>query len=288
MTAPAAAPDRARVEPEPPTPSRGGFRVPWGRPDRDFTAQLQELAKDLVTLEVNTIIKSNMTAERMPNVPNALLDIAREYVRVFKTLRADVKPVFEHDRGAGEWHRVPVSRVPLETADFDFFDLPDRVTFGDLFERLRWAAKNARHTLSRLSEEDQYLLTRIESNSDTLRVLVERYPGLVREGVEVAAIRAERDLKILEPPITARDLLIVRKIWEIGVDPVVAQSSIQLDGDVVTRISRQIAGDPDRASQILMIHQQGIQTAIGNWKAIIEAASAVVSGLLGRATTGSR
>ena len=44
-------------------------------------ARLIEVAHNLLSLEVNTILKENMTGERMPPLPHALLDVAGEYAR---------------------------------------------------------------------------------------------------------------------------------------------------------------------------------------------------------------
>lgn len=253
-----------------------------------FADQVRELARDLVTLEVNTIVKSNMTAERMPSVPNALLEIVRSYVKVFHVLRADVSRVFEHDSSKQPpWREVPVELVPMERADVRFFDLPDEIAFGPLFEKLRWAAKNTRYAFIKgnvpISEENLYLLERLETNADTLRTLLDRYTGL-RDGKFPSGL-IRTDQAEYAPPfdeMTARDELIIRKIWEIGVDQVVAQTSIQLDGDVVTRIARHLTTDRERAEQVLMVHQQGINTSVSNWRAIIDAAVSVVGGLTGR------
>jgi hypothetical protein len=254
-----------------------------------FADQVRELARDLVTLEVNTIVKSNMTAERMPTIPNALLEIVRDYVKVFRMLRADVTRVFEHDPNTQvAWRDVPVELVPIDAADVRFFELSDEISFGPLFERLRWAAKNTRYAFIKgnvpISEENLYLLERLENNADTLRTLLdnENYKGL-RDGEFSSGLIRTDQVKYLPPfeGMTARDHLIVRKIWEIGVDQVVAQTSIQLDGDVVTRVARQLTTDRERAEQVLMVHQQGIHTSVGNWRAIIDAAVAVVGGLTG-------
>jgi hypothetical protein len=256
-----------------------------------FVDQLRELAQDLVTLEVNTIVKENMTAERMPSLPNALLDVAREYMRVFSVLRADIGAFFPWaERQDEAWKAIQVKLVDPGVA-YDFPRLPDPVSFGHLFECLRWGAQNTRRALAGASQRptmDQLLLLeRIESNCDTLRTLLDRYPVLRDAEVRAAEIRAERAI-FIDPKTrqtvrpSARDVLIVRKIWDVGVEEVVAQTAIQLDGDVVSRLSPRVAYDPERATQLLALHQQGVDTAVGNWRALFEAARAILGGLLGR------
>lgn len=260
----------------------------WGSGDAgsqpsDLVEQIREMAHDLVTLEINTIIKSNMTAERMPTVPNALLDIARDYMKAFEALRADLTPIFATD-GPEEW---PSRRVILvEDEGFvGYPPLPDPVLFGKLFECLRWGAKNTRHEFAAqkrpLSDSDRTLLERIDSNCDTLRTLLDRYPALREGKVSQADIRADRDVYKPAPRLSARDLLIVKKVWEINVEEVVMQTSVQLDGDIVSRISQEIAADKERMAQILAIHQQGVETGLGNWRALADAVVAVVRGMVG-------
>ncbi len=61
----------------------------------------------------------------------------------------------------------------------------------------------------------------------------------------------------------------IRKIWEVGTETVLVQTAIQLKGDVITRIFQQIAEkDP---GNIMKVHQQSIQTAMGMWSNIIDA-----------------
>lgn len=249
-------------------------------------AQLRELAGDLVTLEINTIVKSNMTGERMPTVPNALVDIARDYVRVFGDLRADVGAVLEHD-GAG-WRDLRVALRPAEGAAAARPAVPERVAFGLLFERLRWAAKHTRHAFPAsgrpIAERDLHLLQRIEKNADALRSLLDRYRGLRDTEVTIHDIRSDAAQFLPPFELTARDVLIVRKIWEIGTEEIVAQTAFQLDGDIVTRISPSLTADRERAEQILKIHQHDIEASVGYWRAIVDAALAVVQGITGGGT----
>lgn len=61
----------------------------------------------------------------------------------------------------------------------------------------------------------------------------------------------------------------IRKIWEVGTETVLVQTAIQLEGDVITRIAQQLA-DKDPGN-IMKVHQQSIETAMGMWSSIIDA-----------------
>jgi hypothetical protein len=43
-----------------------------------LTIDLTRTARSLLNIEVNTILRDNMTAEEMPPAPHALLDIAQD------------------------------------------------------------------------------------------------------------------------------------------------------------------------------------------------------------------
>ncbi|HLT39124.1 MAG TPA: hypothetical protein VK034_22725, partial [Enhygromyxa sp.] len=59
---------------------------------------LKEILGDLLTLEVNTIIKDGMTANKMPALPFALLDILAGYCGRLRGLGLNLEPYFEIDR----------------------------------------------------------------------------------------------------------------------------------------------------------------------------------------------
>jgi len=45
-------------------------------PTKDLRHRFLEVAQHLLTLEINTIVKDNMTARKMPPIPITLLEIA--------------------------------------------------------------------------------------------------------------------------------------------------------------------------------------------------------------------
>src|SRR5262245_46048579 len=102
-------------------------------PRFDLTAT----ARSLLNLEINTIVRNNMTGEPMPPVPHALLDIARDYADTLCTLGIDLPRYFE--AGAGDLSQI----VP------GWLDPPGSVSdaltvAAETFDRIRWAAKWAR------------------------------------------------------------------------------------------------------------------------------------------------
>lgn len=83
---------------------------------------------------------------------------------------------------------------------------------------------------------------------------------------------------------TARELSSIRKAWELGVDPVVLQTVISLDGDVVTRIhARYASADYE---PLLRCHEGSVAVAIRTWKELVGAAIDVLSRLFPTANRG--
>ncbi len=287
----------------------------------DAAEQLKNVARDLITIEVNTIIKDNVTGGRMPSPPNALLDIAFGYIRAFEGMRIDVRDVFAHCeegwrqvatfRAAGRTPPAPaagerqrnaeqhehdlmsaaVADAVVKVRGLDepeprYFRLPDEpTTFPKVFEALRWAARRAGKTVGgRLSQEQRVLLRRIEGNSDTLRTLLHRYPGVAAKEITMVAVRSGEDIFPPGQKFAAQDLTTLRKVWDIGTETVLVQTVVQMDGDVMTRVNsrfRVIAGGDDEAREMLELHQKSLSTALGRWDNMVRAARAVVEGIAG-------
>jgi hypothetical protein len=253
------------------------------RPDT-LRAQVGDVARDLVSIEVNTILKENMTAARMPGVAAALLEIADRYLDWLHRFRVHLEPVWAAQRPTGDaaWPRLPAPdpnaiRVPM----------PSPLTFGLTFERLGEIARQLGERPSDVpvpgvTGADRFVLHRIERNCTALSALLMRHPGYADREVSVGD--AEIDADSFAPPMTTRDLLIVRKIWEVGTEEIVAQTVVTLDGDVTSRLGRRLtdaAGITGEARTLVMaLHDRSLDTAMGNWHALARAAASVVSGIV--------
>ncbi|SNY59050.1 hypothetical protein [Paractinoplanes atraurantiacus] len=76
-------------------------------------------------------------------------------------------------------------------------------------------------------------------------------------------------------PFAAEDVVRIRKIWEIGVDVIVLQTVVQLDGDVVTRVS---PGGPARLPALHELHQANVRAAVECWQALFALLAHVTAG----------
>ena len=78
-------------------------------------------------------------------------------------------------------------------------------------------------------------------------------------------------------PFSANDILTIRKAWELGTEIIVMQTVVQLDGDAVTRLNDASAS----AEQLMLraIHQQGVETALGQWNSLVTTFMTIVNKL---------
>ncbi len=270
----------------PPDPAADGPAA-----ERSARDQIRELAKDLITLEINTILKENMVAGPMPTIPNALVEIADSYIRAFQTLQLDVSDVYRvtADAEPALWEAARVVHRPNEPR-LRLFQMPDdEISFSHLFIFLRWAARKGREA-AEFSERDRITLRRIEDNSDKIRCVLQAdklraqltadQVHFADRKVRLCDIRTRTDLFIPPPNLSVHERLLIRKIWEVGSEWVVAQTVIQIDGDVVTRIARDFSQHPD-IDKLLGLHHQGLETGLARWDSLVNAAVAVVRGLTG-------
>ena len=86
-----------------------------------------------------------------------------------------------------------------------------------------------------------------------------------------SAIRAEK--AVLDSDAATR----LRKIWELGTDQIIAQTTVHVDGDTVTRFQRDI--EESKRSYYFEIHNRGVQTAVDQWKTLFDAFSRLADGL---------
>lgn len=163
----------------------------------------------------------------------------------------------------------------------------------DAFERLRIAANQ---TIDRggLAKGDALMLERIVGGCSRLKFIVQ---GLQRRGKN-----SEAWAKLI--PKTRNELLVsdlhgegvpletlrpehqatVRKIWELGTEQIVMQTSIQVDGDVFTRISPVLLEQHSEVVRglIMTAHRESIDTSLRYWKLLVDVAEKLVRGLLGK------
>lgn len=246
-------------------------------------------AYDLLNIEINTIIKADMSAIKMPSsIRLALYELSTEYHNTLEDIGVR-KPV--------NWGYAGIR---------SFEELQERTRDGvQMFEnKLREITETDEEELNKMRKKIK-ILERIQFQSnqivDIFRDLERRLitdktkdlpgyripPELIKKD-ELEKIKKEeragphfdsekwnndlgtdRMYRIDDLDLTPDQIARIRKAWEIGTEQIVMQTVIQLDGDITTRISENFAKNPNQT--ILKIHNDSIVTSTGFWTSLFKA-----------------
>ena len=243
---------------------------------------LKQTARDLTTLEINTIVKHSMTARKMPPPGHAILDIAATYAdKLQLSLEIPLAtPFTDRDPQDGEvthveqWKQERVERGALKCDD-------------NTFRSLRRAAYRILEDCRELEERDRVIVERIRRNADQLRALLRNLEKRLRSrrnsndnflGCSRRQL-LERETNLgrhPQPHLHPDEMTLVHKIWDIGVEEVVMQSTVSLSGEVINRIQSGL--EPQEAAVLLEFHREGIVSGTRMWKLIAETLVSMTGG----------
>ena len=243
---------------------------------------LKHTARDLTTLEINTIIKHSMTARKMPPPGHAILDIAAAYTdKLQVSLRVPLVTPFtkqtQYDdelTHIDQWATERVERGVLRCDDHTF-------------RSLRRAAYRVLEDCRELEERDRIIVERIKRNADQLRAVLrnvgKRLPSRLDSKDSFLKCNRrqllERETKLgrhPQPNLHPDEMTLIRKVWDIGVEEVVMQSTVSLSGDVINRIQSGL--ETQEAAAILAFHREGIVSGTRMWKLIAETLVSMTGG----------
>lgn len=205
-----------------------------------LSQQVRSIAENLTTLEINTVLKPQMTARKMPPARHALIDIAETYNRKLQLLAP-----------GSAWIGV-----------YCHID-----TFDQLREAADTVIKAWRPPPGGNTSEDEsrlIMLERIKRNCDMLKGILAKVAG--RKDALLDKKLSRTDIVEQQPPslpLVADELVAIRKIWDVGTEEVVMQTIVQLDGDVVTRVQPRFA-IPD-CKVLHEIHRDGVDISLRGW-----------------------
>src|SRR5271166_4857386 len=196
---------------------------------------LTAVARSLLNIEVNTIVRDSMTGEPIPPAPHALLDIAGEYAQELCALGVNLAQYFKP--APEDLEKLNPGWVTNPTS------VSDQLTVSaQTFDRLRWAAKWASGAADRrskpLSQAKRVLLDRIVNNADAIKEMFKRFDPsfntqfLNKTRRDLVAISIKADSYVVPPA----DLIVLQKIWDIGLEQIVVQTIVHVTGDVTTRV----------------------------------------------------
>ena len=137
------------------------------------------------------------------------------------------------------------------------------------------------------------VLRRLEAESG-LNLSAERREALLQERAPEAGVGLDADaaaflrLKKLAyndytrdelvahyPPynLAPDELTTLRKIWEIGTEEIAMQTVIQLDGDVITRITPRHTTESHEDKVLQRIHSESVSLSMSYWGTLVQVAS---------------
>lgn len=194
-------------------------------------ADFETLASNLFALEINTIVKANMTGQKFPSPGEALDDIASDY--------EDELVALESASSVAPASLAPTPRGTTAASTARFGAIAARSEA--LLALLARAAESSPD-----DDADYYMLCRIRDNARRL-----------------APIAQGPDIKP-----TQTELALIRKVWELGTEEIAFQTVIQLDGDVVTRLQPKYANASQGI--VHAIHGEAVGVSVGFWKSLVE------------------
>jgi hypothetical protein len=245
---------------------------------------LTAVARRLLNIEVNTIVRDNMTAEPMPPAPHALLDIAGQYAQELCALGVDLQAYFAPQ--AGDPATVVPGWAPSPASVSDLLTISP-----DTFDRLRWAAKWALGAAARpapLPAAKRVLLDRIINNGDAIKEMFKRFDASFNTPFLGKTRAALVDVAIVPATyaIATDDLILLQKMWDIGLEEIVAQTVVHVTGDVTTRVQEALCGAGSEA--IFSIHRQSIDVSVNCWKSLLDAVKEIAGTAVGALLGGRR
>jgi hypothetical protein len=184
----------------------------------------------------------------------------------------------------------PASAVPIWAPSPA--SVSDRLTISlETFDRLRWAAKWALGAAARptpLPAAKRTLLDRIINNGDAIKEMFRRFDagfnkqflGKTRAGLVGLAIAPATYA------IPTDDLILLHKMWNIGLEEIVAQTVVHVTGDVTTRVQEAVCHAGSEA--VFSIHRQSIDVSVASGKSLLDAVREIAGTAVGALLGGRR
>jgi hypothetical protein len=253
----------------------------------DFS--FKTIAENLLTLEVNTIVKANMMATKMPsNRREAILEISRDYHFALVDLECR-EPIIWTSGGVMAFLELRSRAVQGAKAINDVKHLltdTDRQMYIEkqvILNRIQSQSEQLISmfvSLAKGIKSDFDLQTYIKSMNDKATALAKEQNITVEELYKTCDLYDgencawNNDLPrskmqdIADLDLNTTQVSLIRKIWEIGTEQVVLQTIIHADGDITSRISERLLQKPNPV--LFQIHHESVQGAVGFWTNIVE------------------
>jgi hypothetical protein len=204
----------------------------------------ESMIRDLCTLQINTIIKSQITGGTMPATRYALCELSKCYANRLIAMGADINEVKPNDTVTGGYSRFDLYRTIAKKKSIQL-------------------AQNDPDNL-----HDINMLQRIKNNSNRIKAIFNGKDALARNEFSNQQLAAKFDQGMQDLTLDRNDYLALRKFWELGTEEIAIQTVVQLDGDVTTRVQPQYADA--QSTTVHQLHQSSVNLSYQYWKSLIQ------------------
>ncbi len=241
---------------------------PTGKPEARASGKKERIGKmllDLTSIEVTTLVTEKITGESMGDPQQAVTRLRSLYA-------SKLGGIADTYGGQGDASKG-VLRTPAQKAAAS-----EPMTFK---AQGRMADKLVEQH-SDLAADDLGHLARIRAHSDHLEGLsaklgVGEAPA---QSYSSAAAPSAATPSAGEPRLSPTEMVKLRKMWELGIEPIAMQTVIQMGGDMITRIHPDVVGGAHPL--LLDLHRTGIETATGIWRTLVDTAVLILEKILDR------
>jgi hypothetical protein len=199
------------------------------------TEQARGLLDDLLNIEVDVIIASDVDRGVMPPPTGDDAETA-------------IREVLDGYIGWLDDHEPEIGVTAAESVP--------RPSGGELSDELEWLGAR----VARAEERTVELMEAAAPLDAGVPTMLRRIRG------NAAQLGAVASGEVSEPVDRTR---IVRKAWEVGTDTIVAQTVVQLDGDVVERVDEESFLGP-RRERLRSMHATATRGALENWRVLFD------------------
>jgi hypothetical protein len=237
----------------------------------------RRLFADLLTVEVNTLIHRSASGRKMPEVPAALHEIGADFRAFLAELATTGSRSLAQEKARSQTPSA-VSDSPPPPEEF--------LKLAHAARSLADSSANGNPTEAdiaadlSLSEDDISVAPAIEPEEEVQRVLSRI--AWSSDYLRTVSQSARADPSSLSP----YDLMVLRKIWELGVETIAVQTVVQADGDIIGRLHAGIDGIPPGALQ--QFHQDMVSQSVTHWRLMFETAAVILQTVGGFFFRGNR
>ena len=255
--------------------------------------KFQVFVEDITTLEVNSMVVNSISGRIMPRETAAFVEIISAWVfQMEQLLQAlnirnytDIEEIkLDIDNKTDEQRSFFDAVAKWNTQKSDFFEefVEKESPIKNLSIRLAGNSLKCLLDYQAMGYLYKKIAKKIRIKSDKDYYTAELF-RLLRTQTRVNCLLH----MFANDQVAARDKYELRKLWELKGGFIYAQHSIQLDGDIISRINRKMLRDKQTKAltfDLLDFHRNNVEIAIKNWqflvKTIVEVGKAIADGVI--------